>query len=29
MEDAGHHPHLERPERLAEVVIEFLGGQGG
>jgi len=22
---AGHHPHLERPDRLAEVLVEFLG----
>ena len=29
IEGAGHHPHLERPERMAEVLIEFLGGQGG
>ena len=26
VEGAGHHPHLERPETLAQLVLEFLSG---
>lgn len=26
IERSGHHPHLERPERLADVLVEFLAG---
>lgn len=24
--DVGHHPHLEAPERLADLLVDFLGG---
>jgi len=28
IEGAGHHPHLERPERLSEVILNFLEAKG-